>query len=154
MKTSSFQTNRAIWRRQPVANRFTGGLAIAVLALAGLFIAPDAIPAGLTGAIFTTNSTCTGVNLNIYDNKDAVYLDGGPAHPGAAGLTDGFYCVQVTTPDGVVLGRSAEAAVQVVGGEFVSGYPLGGPGSILKKPLMAHPATTTRRIWVENTKPG
>ncbi len=124
MKTSSFQTNRAIWRRQPVANRFTGGLAIAVLALAGLFIAPDAIPAGLTGAIFTTNSTCTGVNLNIYDNKDAVYLDGGPAHPNAAGLPDGSYCVQVTEPDGTLLGKSAEGAVHVTNGEFDSCYQL------------------------------
>src|SRR6266571_2235326 len=45
--------------------------------------------APLPGAIFTTDPTCTGVNVNIYGSKDAVCLDGGPAHPGAAGLPDG-----------------------------------------------------------------
>lgn len=78
----------------------------------------------LPGAIFTTDSTCTGVNLNIYGNKDAVYLDGGPAHPGAAGLPDGSYYVQVTEPDGTVLGKSLTTVVTVSGGEFVTCYQL------------------------------
>lgn len=61
----------------------------------------------LPGAIFTTDSTCTGVDLNIYSNKSDVYLDGGPAHPGAASLPDGSYYVQVTDPGGhCVLGTS------------------------------------------------
>jgi hypothetical protein len=86
--------------------------------------------APLPGAIFTTDSTCTGVNVNIYDNKSDVYLDGGPAHPGAAGLPDGSYCVQVTDPSGeTVLGKSDPAAVTVVDGEFVQCYQL---TSILK----------------------
>lgn len=60
----------------------------------------------ISGAIFTTNSACTQVNGNIYDNKGDVYLDGGPPAPGAAGLPDGFYWVQVTDPSGaVVLGK-------------------------------------------------
>ena len=84
----------------------------------------------LTGAIFTTDSTCTGVDLNIYGSKDDVYIDGGPAHPGGAGLPDGSYCVQVTDPSGqTVLGMSDPGAVTVAGGEFVQCYQL---TSILK----------------------
>lgn len=84
----------------------------------------------ISGAIFTTDSTCTQVNQNIFDNKEDVYVDGGPAHPGAAGLPDGSYCVQVTDPSGhTVLGMSDPGAVTVVGGEFVQCYQL---SSILK----------------------
>jgi hypothetical protein len=80
----------------------------------------------LPGAIFSTNSACTGVDLNIYSTKDAVYIDGGPAHRGAAGLPPGTYCVQVTDPSGAtVLGRSAEGAVTVgANGEFAQCYEL------------------------------
>lgn len=78
----------------------------------------------VTGAIFTTDSTCTGVNINIFGSKDAVYLDGGPGHPGAAGLPDGSYYVQVTEPNGTQLGYSPGAAVTVSAGEFVSCYQL------------------------------
>jgi len=61
----------------------------------------------LPGAIFTTDSTCGGVDLNIYAHKGDVYLDGGPSHPGAASLPDGSYYVQVTDPSGAcVLGTS------------------------------------------------
>src|SRR5215467_15143520 len=100
--------------------------------VAGLFLAPNALRADkpLSGAIFTTDSTCTGVNVNIFDNKDDVYIDGGPDHPGSAGLRDGSYCVQVTDPSGhTVLGVSDPAAVTVVNGEFVQCYQL---TSILK----------------------
>jgi hypothetical protein len=100
--------------------------------VAGLFLAPNAVRADppLPGAIFTTDSTCTDVNQNIYDNKEDVYIDGGPAHPGAAGLPDGTYCVQVTDPSGqTVLGKSDPGAVTVVGGQFVQCYQL---TSILK----------------------
>src|SRR4030095_13806198 len=89
------------------------------------FLAPSAFPADpLPGAIFTTDSTCTGVNVNAFPNKEAVYLDGGAKLPGAAGLPDDSYCVQITTPDGVILGLSAEGAVTVVDGEFVQCYQL------------------------------
>ncbi len=90
------------------------------LSLVGIAFAAPPLP----GAIFTTNSTCAGVNLNIYDSKGAVYLDGGPAHPGAAGLPDGSYYVQVTEPGGAVLGKSLTTIVTVSGGEFVQCYQL------------------------------
>ena len=88
----------------------------ALLAICSIMRADPPLP----GAIFTTNSDCTGVDLNIYASKDAVYIDGGPAHTGAAGLTPGTYCVQVTDPSGAtVLGKSAEGAVTVdANGEF------------------------------------
>lgn len=82
----------------------------------------------LPGAIFTTDAACTGTDLNIYQSKDAVYVDGGPAHPGAAGLPDGSYYIQVTTPDGNVLGTSVgsgtDTPIVVVNGEFSSCYQL------------------------------
>jgi hypothetical protein len=78
----------------------------------------------LPGAVFTTDSTCTGVDLNIYGSKDDVYISGGPSHPGAASLPDGSYCVQVTSPDGTVLGQSAAGGVTVVGGQFAQCYQL------------------------------
>ena len=59
-----------------------------------------------SGAIFTTLENGTEVNLNHFDSKPDVYLDGGPG-PGApapaAGLDDGTYVYQVTDPSGKVL---------------------------------------------------
>jgi hypothetical protein len=48
---------------------------------------------GLTGAIFTTDNTCTGVDFNTqYLAKTDVYLNGGPQNnPNAAGLPEGDY---------------------------------------------------------------
>ena len=93
----------------------------AVVAMCATNMALAAPP--LPGAIFTTDSTCTGVNLNIYGSKSAVYLDGGPAHPGAAGLADGSYSVQVTDPSGAtVLGRSSGTAVTILNGDFAACY--------------------------------
>jgi hypothetical protein len=61
----------------------------------------------LPGAVFTTDINCNGVDLNIYGSKQDVYLNGGPAHPGAASLPDGSYYVQVTDPSGhTLLGTS------------------------------------------------
>jgi len=85
--------------------------AAAVLAI--LFAAGASLQAAppLPGAVFTTNSDCSGVDLNIYGAKSDVYLDGGPSHPGAASLPDGNYYVQVTDPSGAcVLGTSVGAA--------------------------------------------
>ena len=75
-----------------------------------------------SGAIFTTVADGSEVNFNIYPNKEAVYLDGGPG-PGApqtaAGLDDGTYVFQVTDPSGKKL-LSTDAArcrqFQVSGG--------------------------------------
>ena len=58
-----------------------------------------------TGAIYTTDSTCSGVNVNIFASKDDVYLDGGP-QGGGSGLPDGSYYVRVTEPNGTLLGSS------------------------------------------------
>jgi hypothetical protein len=83
----------------------------------------------VSGAIFTTDSSCTQVNGNIYDNKGDVYIDGGPKKPGAAGLPDGYYYVQVTDPSGMtVLGTSVGSAnptpVHVTNGDFDQCYQL------------------------------
>jgi hypothetical protein len=87
--------------------------------------------APLPGAIFTTDSTCAGVDLNIYTDKADVYLDGGPSHPGAAGLPDGFYYIRVTEPNGTPLGNPPQdgdgnpiAQAHVTGGEFDACYQL------------------------------
>lgn len=68
------------------------------------------LPAGASntpGAIFTTDSGCSGVDLNIYTSKTDVFLDGGPTHNGSANLNAGAYYVQVTDPSGAtVLGTS------------------------------------------------
>jgi hypothetical protein len=94
---------------KPISNSFRVSFAVAfaTLAFAGVSIAPSALRADpMPGAIFTTDNICSGVDLNIYGSKDDVYIDGGPAHPGAAGLPEGSYYVQVTAPDGTLLGTS------------------------------------------------
>jgi hypothetical protein len=106
----------------------TIGLASVVL---GLVIASPQLngAAPLSGAIFTTDRTCTGVNLNIYTNKGDVYIDGGPKMPGAAGLPDGSYYVRVTNPGGNILlgtsvGSGNDTPFVVVGGEPQACYQL------------------------------
>lgn len=84
-------------------------LVTAIAALAVLATAPSASagPGGnLSGAIFTTDVTGAPVNLNHYQNKQDVYLNGGPginAPVDAAGLPAGTYSFQVTNPNGKVL---------------------------------------------------
>jgi hypothetical protein len=85
----------------------------------------------LPGAVFTTDAPCTAVNLNIYAAKGDVYINGGPAHPGAAGLLPNTsYYVQVTSPSGAeILGTSIgmaqeRPAVTNSVGNFVSCYQL------------------------------
>lgn len=107
--------------------RFFQGFFLMVLLLVALSCPALANP--VAGAIFTTNSTCDGTNINLFADKQAVYLDGGPTHPGAAGLPDGFYYVQVTAPDGTLLGTSVygespQPPVEVVNGEFLTCYQL------------------------------
>ena len=65
---------------------------------------------GKKGAIFTTNEDCTVVNKNQYELNESVYISGGPRKPGAASLLDGSYYVQVTEPNGKLLGTSLGAA--------------------------------------------
>ena len=57
-----------------------------------------------TGHIFTTNTAGQTVDQNIYPSKSDVWLTGGPNNCNSgAGLTEGYYEFQVTTPDGTVL---------------------------------------------------
>ena len=109
----------------------TGRITTILMGVALMAASVPAMAAPMPGAIFTTDSTCTGVDLNIYGSKDAVYLDGGPAHPGSAGLDDGWYYVQVTEPNGTPLGtppldinNAPIAQVQVTNGEFAQCYQL------------------------------
>lgn len=104
-----------------------------VAAIVAMCLALTAVPATLAaqplpGAIFTTDSTCSGVNLNIFGSREDVYLNGGPAHPGAAGLPDGAYYVQVTEPNSTLLGTSVgsgnDTPVTVKDGEFDQCYQL------------------------------
>ena len=99
-------------RRITSATRITGRLALLCTGVA-FCLALLATPAmgAITGAIFTTDSACIGTNINIFTDKGDVYLDGGPAHPGAAGLPPGNYYVRITDPSGAtLLGTSVGAA--------------------------------------------
>jgi|SRR5215208_1629121 hypothetical protein len=103
-------------------------VALAALVAAAIVALPAVAADPISGAIFTTDSACSGVDLNIYGNKDEVYLNGGPAHPHAAGLPDGPYYVKVTQPDGTLLGTSVgsanETPVHVTNGGFDQCYQL------------------------------
>ena len=86
--------------------------------------APTLAADPMSGAIWTTNSSCAQVNQNHYEYKTDVYLNGGP-QGGGPGLPDGWYYVLVTDPSGhTVLGNSTTAVAQVLGGSFVACYQL------------------------------
>jgi hypothetical protein len=78
-------------------------VAVALAAAWSLIIVLPSTAHAPSGAIFTTLADGTEVNLNHFDAKEDVYLDGGPG-PGApqtaAGLDDGTYVFQVTNPNG------------------------------------------------------
>jgi len=133
-----------------------GAVAVAML-LPSLVLAAPPLP----GAIFTTDSSGIPVNENLFDSKDDVYINGGPAKPGAAGLPDGSYYVKVTEPDGTLLGTSIgsrnETPVLVTDGEFDDLYQL---SAILIKASDQSPGydDTTNpgrvyKVWV-STDPG
>jgi len=78
-----------------------------IITLAGCFLCGNIFAAPLPGAIWTTDPTCSGVDLNIYASKGDVYLNGGPA-PQGTHLPAGDYYVKVTNPSGhCLLGASA-----------------------------------------------
>jgi hypothetical protein len=108
--------------------RKTRLLLVGLFALIAAAFAVPAFAAPLSGAIFTTDSECIGTNVNIFGDKGEVYLNGGPAHPGAAGLPNGDYYVKVTEPNGTLLGTSVgsgnEKPVHVTNGEFDLCYQL------------------------------
>src|SRR5436190_1314657 len=102
---------------------------VLLMAVLGSLTLAGSASANVSGAIFTTKVGCTVVNGNLYDAKTDVYLDGGPMKPGAAGLPDGSYYVQVTDPSGAtVLGTSVgtanETPIIVLNGEFAQCYEL------------------------------
>lgn len=104
------------------------GTAVVLGGFVGFTTLSEAATEQLTGAIFTTDSTCTGVDLNIYGAKTEVYLDGGPQEHGqGTGLPEGTYYVRVLSPQGqVVLGTSGDVAPITVDstGNFVTCYKL------------------------------
>src|SRR5688572_24059447 len=80
--------------------------------------------APISGALFTTDVT-GNVNVNQYENKEAVYLNGGPtnANCAAAGMDDGVYVFKVTNPSGGVdlsLDDISHREFTVVGGVVLS----------------------------------
>lgn len=86
--------------------RKVGWVSVAsMLALALLAPAVNAAPAvSFSGAIWTSLADGGTVNANIYDNRDDVYLNGGPQNCGnSKGLPDGDYYFQVTDPSGANL---------------------------------------------------
>jgi len=106
--------------------KFIGGGLVAFMCL---IMAPAAMAAPVTGAIFTTLFDGSAVDFNIYDTKEDVYLNGGPRSPKApctaAGLPDGYYAFQVTDPSGqVVLSTDdlSQRIVQVLGGVIVASF--------------------------------
>ena len=79
---------------------------LAVLGIAIALHTTSASAQQLSGAIFTTDGSGVPVNLNIYDAKEDVHLNGGPginAPDDAAGLPEGTYYFQVTDPSGKTL---------------------------------------------------
>lgn len=112
--------------RAAAMSRFSVAVIAALALIASA--ATSALAQQVSGKVFTTDSTCTAVNENIYPSKDAVFINGGPDRPGAAALPDGFYHVQVTTPDGTLLGTSLGSSnarpVQVINGAFVQCYQI------------------------------
>jgi hypothetical protein len=144
---------------------FVALAAVALLALlttSALMAPPDP----LTGAIYSTDGSCTGVDLNIYSSKDAVYIDGGPQNQNSgSGLPTGWYYIKVTEPDGTVLGTSVGSGIDngggadkpigvghVVAGKFDQCYQL---SAVVKKASDNSPGydTTTNnggeyKVWI------
>lgn len=94
------------------------------------FVAFAALPrlasANVSGAIYTSNVDASMVNQNLYDNKDDVYLSGGPRPPSCSspGLEDGTYYFQVTDPSGATLLSTdpLDCRVVTVTNGVVTGY--------------------------------
>jgi hypothetical protein len=121
--------NRSKSKRLRETTRFRLSLIVFATLLAGAAMTSVGLMAPLPGAVFTTDVNCNGTDLNIYGSKADVYIDGGPAHVGSAGLPQGEYYVQVTEPDGTLLGTSIgttdETPVVVnANGEFAQCYKL------------------------------
>ena len=92
---SPHRTNRS--RVRNVANALFLSLCIAG-------VASVANAAAIHGAIFTSD-VAGNVNVNQYDSKADVYLNGGPTNSNcsAAAVDDGVYVFQITNPSGTVV---------------------------------------------------
>ncbi|HVE58514.1 MAG TPA: hypothetical protein VNB22_16900 [Pyrinomonadaceae bacterium] len=96
---------------------------IAFVAIIGFKYTQPASAAGFFGAIYTTIYDGTGVDVNIYDDDDDVYLNGGPQNQNGNGLPNGTYYFQVTDPSGSSLlsTDAAECRQLLVSGGVISG---------------------------------
>lgn len=107
-----------------------------------------------SGAIFTTISDGSEVNVNQFASKEDVYLDGGPG-PGApataAGLDDGTYVFQVTDPSGKTLLSTDPAACRqfMVSGGIITGVT--GPCPHTTGDDVDHGAKTVQLIPFDDT---
>ncbi len=106
--------------------------AVLIWAFAVIAALPRPASAAVTGAIYTTNVDASKVNQNLYENKDDVFLSGGPRPPACnqPGLApDGDYYFQVTDPSGATLLSSDALSCRVVTvtGGVVTAY-VGGCG--------------------------
>jgi len=113
---------------QPRRPRLLLGLVTTLLLCT--FFAPAPAFASVSGAIFTTDSTGTQVNGNIYSSKADVYLNGGPQNKQDPGLVpDGTYYFQVTDPSGAVLLSLDDISCRqvVVSGGRITGVPTTAP---------------------------
>ena len=58
---------------------------VGIMLLGAILTIAGTAMAALTGAIYTTevvDGVCTGVDINLYESKLDVYVDGGPRHVG------------------------------------------------------------------------
>jgi hypothetical protein len=86
------------------ANRQAGRTRTLCLSIAaGLLFSASAAAQNIDGAIYTGLVDGLTVNGNQYDDKLAVYLNGGPQNCNASGLPVGEYYFMVTNPEGSVL---------------------------------------------------
>src|SRR5688572_29440014 len=98
------QEQNKVWRKSMIGS--TIRWAAFVAAVTGVLVgsASNAAAKQYSGGIFTSNSTGTRVNQNLYPLKEAVYLNGGPQHLGGQTmLPQGTYYFQITNPNGSVL---------------------------------------------------
>jgi len=79
------------------------GILLAALAAVFVLVLPATANAAFPGAIYTTDSTGTSVDQNLYAKSTDVYLNGGPQNDHFSGLPDGTYYFQVTDPSGLTL---------------------------------------------------
>jgi hypothetical protein len=103
-----------------------------------LVVALSTADALASKGIFTTNSTATVVDQNIYAVSTDVYLSGGPQNTSHAGLADGTYYFQVTDPSGKTLLSTDNAVCRQL--NVVNGVVVGATGPCPHKNGTFNPA--------------